>query len=80
LAAAWAPVTSKNLAKFERQQEDFWSDPARATEMRQEQSRKVREAAESLGVDLSISVLRDMGRSFDGMTPMERLVDGKNNS
>jgi hypothetical protein len=74
------PVTSNNLAKFERQQVDFWADPARAIEMRQAQSRKVREAAESLGVDLSISVLRDMGQSFNGMTPMERLVNGKNNS
>ena len=74
------PVTSINLAELERQQEKFWTDTTRAAEMRQEQSRKVREAAESLGVDLSLPVFRHMGRSVNGMTPMERFGDGQNNS
>jgi hypothetical protein len=57
---------------------NFWADPARVTKMRQEQSRKVKEALESLGVNFSAPVLEDIGRSFDGMTPMERFVNGKN--
>jgi hypothetical protein len=48
--------------------------------MRQEQSHKVRDAAEGLGVDLSIPPFKDLGRCVAGMCPMERFVDGRNNS
>jgi hypothetical protein len=74
------PVTKINLAELERQQEMLWADPAKATRQRQEQSRKIREEAVYLGVDIASPVFRDVGQSLDGMTPMERFVDGKNKS
>jgi len=74
------PVTKINLAELERQQEMLWTDPAKATRQRQEQSRKVREGAVYLGVDIASPVFRDVGQSLDGMTPIERFVDGKNKS
>lgn len=78
--AAHAPLTKKNLAKLEGQQAKFWADTAKATKMRQEQSQKVREAAEGFGVDLSILPFKNLGKCVDGMSPMERFVDGRNNS
>jgi hypothetical protein len=72
--------TETNLAELERQQEMLWTDPAKAKRQRQEQSRKIRAGAVDLGVDIASPVFRDVGQSFDGMTPMERFVDGKNKS
>ncbi|KAN0092269.1 hypothetical protein V8E51_018116 [Hyaloscypha variabilis] len=73
-------VTKINLAELERQQEMLWTDPAKATRQRQEQSRKIREGAVDLGVDVALPIFRYVGQSLDGMTPMERFVDGKDKS
>lgn len=76
---ATVPATSYNLAEHDREQKDFWADSARVSEMRKEQTRKLKAAAESLGVDVSIPALGPMIQSFDGTTPIERFVNEENN-
>jgi hypothetical protein len=80
VAGASAPLTRENLAEFDRQQAHFWDDSARVSKMRQEQYVKVRDAAERIGVDLSMPVFWDMAQSFVGMTPMQRFAYGNDNS
>ena len=73
------PVTTSSLVELERQQEMLWADPVKATTQREDHTRRIREGAVKLGVDMTSPIYKDMGKSLDGMTPMERFVDGKSN-
>ena len=74
------PVTTSNLGEFERQQEMLWADPTKATRQRQEHTRRSKEGAVDLGVDMVLPIYKDAGKSLDGMTSMERFLDDQSNS
>ena len=73
------PVTTNNLEELERQQEMLWADAAKATNLRGEHTRRMREGAMSLGIDMTLPIYQDVEKSLVGMTPMERFVGGNNN-